>query len=87
MDRLEEAGQLEFVEGLPLEETPRASVEQGPVLTMEDYRKATAAGLVRGLFAQRMRELQNRNEAEFTSAWLGSPGLSPNWRSWIRIGP
>jgi zinc protease len=49
---------------------------------MEDYRAATAAGLVRSLFSRRMQELQNRNEADFTSAWLGGRRLSPNWRGW-----
>ena len=56
--------------------------EEGPVRTMEDYREATAAGLVQGLYRQRMRELQNRNEADFTMAWLGARRLSPNWQGW-----
>jgi zinc protease len=56
--------------------------EQPPVRTMEDYRHATVSSLVRGLFSSRMRELQNRNEAEFAFAWLGARRLSPNWRGW-----
>ena len=50
--------------------------EDGPIRTMEDYRERTVSSLVRGMFAIRMRELIERNEASFTSARIGSSRLS-----------
>jgi zinc protease len=53
-----------------------------PIRTMDDYREATASGLVRSMFADRLEELQNRNEADFTMSWLFDRQLSPNWAAW-----
>ena len=56
--------------------------EQGPVRTMEEYREAVVVRLAQSMFASRMRELVEQNQADFTGARVGARRLSPGWSTW-----
>lgn len=52
-----------------------------PVRTVADYRDAMVTRLVQSIFGSRLRELIERNEADFTSGRIGRGRSSPGWVS------